>query len=47
VLMPAILIALFTIGVNTFTDAVARASLGVGGRATEPEPVALVAREVT
>ena len=46
VLMPAILIALFTIGVNTFTDAVARASLGVGGRATEPEPVALVAREV-
>jgi len=26
---------------------VARASLGVGGRATEPEPVALVAREVT
>ncbi|HJZ25391.1 MAG TPA: ABC transporter permease, partial [Streptosporangiaceae bacterium] len=47
VLMPAILIALFTIGVNTFTDAVARASLGVGGRATEPEPIALVAREVT
>ena len=47
VLMPAILIALFTIGVNTFTDAVARASLGVGGRATEPEPVVLVAREVT
>ena len=46
VLMPAILIALFTIGVNTFTDSVARASLGVGGRATEPEPVALVAREV-
>jgi hypothetical protein len=33
--------------VNTFTDAVARASLGVGGRATESEPVALVAREVT
>ncbi len=30
VLMPAILIALFTIGMNTFTDAVARASLGVG-----------------
>jgi len=47
VLMPAILIALFTIGVNTFTDAVARASLGVGGRATDPEPIALVAREVT
>ena len=41
------IIALFTIGVNTFTDAVARASLGVGGRATEPEPVPLVAREVT
>jgi peptide/nickel transport system permease protein len=48
VLMPAILIALFTIGVNTFTDAVARASLGVGGRATEPEAeIALVAREVS
>jgi peptide/nickel transport system permease protein len=47
VLMPAILIALFTIGVNTFTDSVARASLGVGGRATEPEPIVLVAREVT
>jgi hypothetical protein len=46
--MPAILIALFTIGVNTFTDSVAHASLGVGGRATEPEvELALVAREVT
>jgi len=39
VLMPAILIALFTIGVNTFTDAVARASLGVGRRSTEPDPL--------
>jgi peptide/nickel transport system permease protein len=48
VLMPAILIALFTIGVNTFTDSVARASLGVGGRAIEPEAeLSLVAREVT
>jgi hypothetical protein len=46
--MPAILIALFTIGVNTFTDAVARASLGVGGRAVKPEAeFSLVAREVT
>jgi peptide/nickel transport system permease protein len=40
VLMPAILIALFTIGTNTFTDAVARASLGVGRRSTEPDPLA-------
>jgi peptide/nickel transport system permease protein len=32
VLMPTILIAALTIGTNTFTDAVARASLGVGGR---------------
>ena len=39
VLMPAILIALLTIGVNTFTDAVARASLGVGRGATETDPV--------
>ena len=40
VLMPAILIALLTIGVNTFTDAVARASLGVGRASTEPDPLA-------
>jgi peptide/nickel transport system permease protein len=45
VLMPAILIALFTIGTNTFTDAVARASLGVGRRSTEPDPLAELALE--
>ncbi len=45
VLMPAILIALFTIGVNTFTDAVARASLGVGRRSTEPDPLVDLAVE--
>ncbi len=46
--MPAILIALFTIGVNTFTDSVARASLGVGGRAMNRRlELSLVAREVT
>jgi peptide/nickel transport system permease protein len=39
VLMPAILIALLTIGTNTFTDSVARASLGVGRRSTEPDPL--------
>jgi peptide/nickel transport system permease protein len=45
VLMPAILIALLTIGVNTFTDAVARASLGVGRASTEPDPIAELALE--
>jgi peptide/nickel transport system permease protein len=45
VLMPAILIALLTIGVNTFTDSVARASLGVGRGSTEPDPVAELAIE--
>jgi peptide/nickel transport system permease protein len=45
VLMPAILIALFTIGTNTFTDAVARASLGVGRRSTEPDPLLELAVE--
>jgi peptide/nickel transport system permease protein len=45
VLMPAILIALLTIGVNTFTDAVARASLGVGRASTEPDPLAELALE--
>jgi len=30
VLAPVLLIAALTIGMNTFTDAVARASLGVG-----------------
>jgi|HubBroStandDraft_1064217.scaffolds.fasta_scaffold03488_7 peptide/nickel transport system permease protein len=36
VLIPAVLIALLTIGVNTFTDAVARSSLGVGRRYSDP-----------
>lgn len=45
VLMPAILIALFTIGTNTFTDSVARASLGVGRRSTEPDPLAELTME--
>jgi peptide/nickel transport system permease protein len=45
VLMPAILIALLTIGTNTFTDAVARASLGVGRRSTEPDPLVELAVE--
>jgi hypothetical protein len=43
--MPAILIALLTIGTNTFTDAVARASLGVGRRSTEPDPLVELAVE--
>jgi peptide/nickel transport system permease protein len=34
VIVPAALIALLTIGVNTFTDAVARVSIGID-RATE------------
>jgi peptide/nickel transport system permease protein len=38
VLMPALLIAALTIGTNTFTDAVARASLGVGGRIRTDDP---------
>lgn len=33
VLAPAALIALLTVGVNTFTDAIARVALGIGGRA--------------
>ena len=36
VLAPAILIALLTIGMNTFTDAVAQASLGVDRRLDDP-----------
>ena len=35
VLAPAILIAMLTVGLNTFTDAVARVSLGVAGTAEE------------
>jgi peptide/nickel transport system permease protein len=41
VLVPAILIALLTIGVNTFTDAIARASLGVGRRIDETQLIGL------
>jgi peptide/nickel transport system permease protein len=39
VIVPAALIALLTIGTNTFTDAVARVALGVDRR---PEEAALV-----
>ena len=39
VVAPIVLIALLTIGTNTFTDAVARASLGVGRRYDDPEQV--------
>jgi hypothetical protein len=39
VIAPAILIALLTIGTNTFTDAVARVAIGVDRR---PEEAALV-----
>jgi peptide/nickel transport system permease protein len=42
VLMPALLIAALTIGTNTFTDAIARASLGVGGRARVDDPEAVL-----
>jgi peptide/nickel transport system permease protein len=45
VIVPAALIALLTIGTNTFTDAVARASLGVGRRSTEPDPLVELAVE--
>lgn len=37
VVAPALLIALLTIGMNTFTDAIARASLGVDRRLDDPE----------
>lgn len=40
VIVPALLIALLTIGVNTFTDSVARVAIGV-----ESRPVELAARE--
>jgi peptide/nickel transport system permease protein len=39
VIVPAVLIALLTIGTNTFTDAVARVAIGVDRR---PEQAALV-----
>jgi len=39
VIIPALLIALLTIGTNLLTDAVGRAALGVGRR---PEEAALV-----
>ena len=43
VVAPIVLIALLTIGTNTFTDAVARASLGVGRRYDDPEILGLAA----
>jgi hypothetical protein len=39
VIAPAVLIALLTIGTNTFTDSVARVAIGVDRR---PEEAALV-----
>ncbi len=39
VIVPALLIALLTIGTNTFTDAVARVTIGVDRR---PEELALL-----
>ena len=39
VIVPAVLIALLTIGTNTFTDAVARVPIGIDRR---PEEAALV-----
>lgn len=44
VVVPAILIALLTIGTNTFTDAVARVSIGID-RGSETEPAALTLAE--
>jgi peptide/nickel transport system permease protein len=41
VVAPTILIALLTIGVNTFTDAVARSSLGVGRRFDDTQLLSL------
>jgi peptide/nickel transport system permease protein len=43
VVVPAVLIALLTIGTNTFTDAVARVAIGVERR---PEQAAIVSGEV-
>jgi peptide/nickel transport system permease protein len=43
VLAPTILIALLTIGINTFTDAVARSSLGVGRSVDDPEALEVLA----
>ena len=34
-IVPAVLIALLTVGVNTFGDAVARVSIGASGRRSE------------
>jgi len=44
VVVPALLIALLTIGTNTFTDAVARVSIGID-RGTAAEPAALTLAE--
>jgi peptide/nickel transport system permease protein len=44
VVIPALLIALLTIGTNTFTDAVARVSIGID-RGTAAEPAALTLAE--
>ncbi len=44
VVVPALLIALLTIGTNTFTDAVARVSIGID-RGSEAEPAALTLAE--
>lgn len=35
VIAPAVLIALLTVGTNTFTDALARVTIGIGGRGAE------------
>ena len=37
VVVPVILIALLTVGTNTFTDAVARVAVGVGRRSEDPD----------
>jgi hypothetical protein len=39
VVVPALLIAVLTIGTNTFSDAVARVALGVERRAEEITPL--------
>jgi len=39
VVVPAALIAVLTIGTNTFSDAVARVALGVGRQAEEITPL--------
>jgi peptide/nickel transport system permease protein len=47
VVVPALLIALLTIGTNTFTDAVARVSIGIDrGSVTEPTALTLAEHEL-